>query len=129
MLPLNWLNHREVTDVNVEILENFYYTFHTPKYVFVEKYFKSLDHKIHGPRNYLQSFYVDDLIDKCGTKKNYPLAKYLNVISKEMRSSVTGMMDNGITLKSSDSATTSKINNNCRDTFKSQMKIIVYLSK
>ena len=32
MLTFNWLNHLQVTDVNVDILENFYYAFRTPKY-------------------------------------------------------------------------------------------------
>ena len=77
---------------------------------------------MHGPCNYLQSFYVAALIDKYGTTKHYPLEMYGNGISKETRSSVTGMMDNGIILTSSDSSTTSKRKNNCRDTFKFQMK-------
>ena len=84
MLPNNWLNQREVTDVNVDILENFYNAYGTPKYVFVKKYFDSWDPNIHGPCNYLQSFYVDAIIDKCGTTKHYPLEMYRNGISKEM---------------------------------------------
>ena len=64
MLTLNWLNNCKVPDVYVDILENFYYAFRTPKSFFVEKDFESWDPKIHGPLNYLQSFYVDALIDE-----------------------------------------------------------------
>ena len=61
--------------------------------------------------------------------KHYTIAMYQNGISKETRSSVTGMMDDGITSTSSDYATTSKGKNNCSGTFKFQIKIIVYISK
>ena len=43
---------------------------------FVEKYFDSLDPKIHGPCNYLQSFYVAALIDEYGITKHYPLESF-----------------------------------------------------
>ena len=33
MLPNNWLNYHKVTDVNVDIAQNFYNAYHTPKYV------------------------------------------------------------------------------------------------
>ena len=53
-----------------------------PKSFFVEKDFESEDPKIHGPLNYLQSFYVADLIDECGTNKHYPLSMFINGIKK-----------------------------------------------
>ena len=56
MLPINWLNHQEVPDINVEIAQNFYNAYCTTRYFFVEKYFDIWDPKIHGPRNYLQIF-------------------------------------------------------------------------
>ena len=56
MLPINWLNNCEVFDINVEILENVYNAYYTPKYFFVEKDFDSWDPKIHGPHTYLQIF-------------------------------------------------------------------------
>ena len=59
MLPINWLNNREVPDVNVDIVQNFYNAYCTPKYFFIEKDFDSWDPKIHGPRNYIQSFLCD----------------------------------------------------------------------
>ena len=122
ILPINWLNHREVPDVNVEIMQNLYNAYRTPKLFFVEKYFDSWDPKIHGPGNYLQIFYVAALIGKCGTTKHYPLAMFPNGILKKTRSSVTGNMDDEILLSSSDSAKTSKKKINCRATFKIQMK-------
>ena len=122
MLPINWLNHHEFPDVNVEIALNFYNAYCTPKSFFVEKYFDSWDPKIHGTRNYLQS-YVASLIDEYYTKKHYPLSMFRNSISKKTRSSVIGMTEDGIPLSSSDSEMTSKEKKNCCATFKIQMKI------
>ena len=69
------------------------------------------------------------IIDKCGTKKHYPLEIFRNGISKKTGSSVTGKMDYGIPLSSSDSAMTSKKKINRRAAFKIQIKNIVYLLK
>ena len=79
------------------------------KNIFVEKYFNSWDPKINCPRNYLQSFYVDALIEERGTENNYPLAMFRNDISKNSRSSYKGTMNNGTPLLSSDSEMTSKV--------------------
>ena len=62
MLTINWLKHRKVLDVNVDILENLHNAYRMPKSFFVEKYFEGWYPKIHGPCNYLQSFYVAALI-------------------------------------------------------------------
>ena len=51
-----------------------------PDIFFVEKDYDSWCPKIHGPRNYLQSFYVSDLIDKFETNKHHPLAMFRNGI-------------------------------------------------
>ena len=40
----------------------------TPMQFFVEEILVSWHPKTHGPRNYLQSFYLADLIHKCGKK-------------------------------------------------------------
>ena len=93
MLTINWLNHCVVPDVNVEIVQNFYNAYCTPRSFFVEKYFDSSDPEIHSPRNYLQSFYVAAIIDKYKTTENYPLALFRNDISENIRSYVTGNMD------------------------------------
>ena len=76
MLTINWLNHREGTDANVEIAQNFYNAYYTSKSFFAEKDFDSWDPKIHRPCNYLQIFYVASLIDKYGTTKHYPLEMF-----------------------------------------------------
>ena len=65
------------------------------KIFFVDKHFESWDTKIHGPRKYLQSFYMAALIDKCGANKNYPLAIFRNGISKKTRSSYKSTMNDG----------------------------------
>ena len=80
MRPITWLIHREVPDVNVEIVQNFYNAYSTPKSFFVERDFDGWDPKIHGPHNYLQSFCVADIIDKCGNANNYTLAMFRNGI-------------------------------------------------
>ena len=101
MLTINWVEHQELPDVNVEIEKIFYNAYCTEKKM-VEKYFDSWDPKIHGPRKYLQSFYVAALIDECSTNKHYPLENFRNNISKKTRSSYKGMMDNGTPSSSSD---------------------------
>ena len=80
MFPINGLEYQEFPDVNVKITQNFYNAYRAEKYFFVEKDFKIWDPEIHGPHNYLQSFYVAALIEECGTKKNYPLAMFKNSI-------------------------------------------------
>ena len=64
----------------MEVTEILYNANCTPKSFFVDKYFDGWDPKIHGPRNYLQSFYVAALINKYWTKKHYPHAMFLNGI-------------------------------------------------
>ena len=80
MLPINWLHHHKVPNVNVEIEKHFYNAYCTPKSFFAEKYFDSWYPKIHGPPNCLQSFYVAALIDECSTTKHYPPAMFRNGI-------------------------------------------------
>ena len=69
----------------MEIKQNLYNAYCRQKYVFVEKYFENWDPKIHGPRNYLQSFYVATLIAKWGTEKHDPLAMFRNGVLKNTR--------------------------------------------
>ena len=49
----------------------------TPIDFFVEENLGNWHHKTDGPRNYLQSFYLADLIHKC-TKKQYPYPEHQN---------------------------------------------------
>ena len=121
MLPKTWLEYLQYEEVDVEIPENLYNANCTPKYFFVDKYLESWDPKIHGPRNYLQSFYVAFIIDKCRTNNHYPLAVFRNGISKKTRSSYKVTMNDGTPLLYSDSEIESKINKsvvkNCHATF------------
>ena len=84
MINKTWLEYLQYKEVEVDITENLYNANCTPKSFFVEKYFESWDPKIHGPRNYLQSFYVAPLIEKYGTNKHYPLAMFRNGIRKKI---------------------------------------------
>ena len=92
----------------------------------VEKYFESWDPKIHGPRNYLQSFYVAAFVDECGTNNHCPLEIFRNGISKNTRSSDKGTINNGSPSSYSDCEMGSKIKKrflkNCHATFDKKMK-------
>ena len=55
------------------IYENFQNAIRTPIKFFVEENLDSWHPKTHGPRNYLQSFYLAALIHKCGKKNNIHL--------------------------------------------------------
>ena len=110
----------------MEIAQNFYNAYYTPKSFFAEKDFDGWDPKIYSLRNYLQSFCVASLIDECGTIKHYPLAMFRNVISIKTRLSVIGKMDDGIPLPSSDSAMRSKRNKISVPRLNSKWRSIVY---
>ena len=67
------------------------------------------DTRIYGPRNYLQSFYLAALIQKCGGKSHYPYAQFRNGISrKRTRSSDNETMNNETSSLSPDYETTPK---------------------
>ena len=85
MLPIKRLKYQEVPYVNVEIAQNFYNTYYIPKSFFVDKDFDIRDPKIHGPCNYLQSFYVAAIIEECRTEKHYPLKNFQNGIQKKYK--------------------------------------------
>ena len=76
----------------------------------VEKDFEISDPKIHSPCNYIQSFYVDVLIEECGTEKHYSFAMFRNGISKKTRSSYIVTMKNETLSSPSDSEMASKEN-------------------
>ena len=118
MLPINWLNHHVAPDVNVEIVKNLYNAYCTPKSFFVEKDFDSWYPKTHCPCNYIQSFYMESIIYKCGTTNHYQLKMFQNGISKHTRSSITGNIDYGIPSSSFDSAITPKKKKNRHAMFK-----------
>ena len=103
MIPKTWLEYQQYSDVHVEITQNFYNAYCTQKYFFVEKDFESWYPKIHGPRNYLQSFQVASLTEVYGNEKQYPFEMFLNSISKNTRSHYKGTKNNGNSLSYSDS--------------------------
>ena len=76
ILPSRWLYLPQFEKIGEEIYENLQNAYCTPLEFFVEKHFDIWDTKIYGPRNYLQSFYLDALIQKCGVKKHYPFAEF-----------------------------------------------------
>ena len=59
ILPSRWLCLLQFETIGEEIYENLQNYYCTPLEFFVET-------EIHGPRNYLQSFYLAALIQKCG---------------------------------------------------------------
>ena len=102
---------------------------YTKIFIDFEKDSDSWDSKIHGPRNYLQSFYVADIIEECWNKKYYPLAMFRNGIPKKKILSYKGTMKNGTTLSSSDSEMASKKKKNHRATFEEKMNTHCYSLK
>ena len=80
MRPKTWLEYQQYEDVHVEITKSLYNAYCTPKSFYVEKYFESWDPRIHGPCNYLQSFYLTALIEECGNEEHHPLGIFLNGI-------------------------------------------------
>ena len=56
----------QIWKIGEEIYEISQNTYCTPLEFFVEENFDICDPKIHGPRNYLLSFYFSALIQKCG---------------------------------------------------------------
>ena len=128
MLTKNSLEYLQYEDIHVEITKKLYNAYCWQK-IYVEKYFKSWDPKIHGPRNYLQSFYVAAFIEEFGNKNHYPLAMFLNGISKNTRSSYKGTMNDGTPSLSSRSKMASKKNKNRCSTFKIKIKMHCYYLK
>ena len=106
-MPSRWLFLLKFDKIGDEIHEIFKNASCTPIQIFVEANLDSWNPKTHGPRNYLQSFYLADLIHKCG-KKN-PLAEIRNFTAgRRTRSSQKERDNNGTSLSSSDDETTPK---------------------
>ena len=103
LLPSKWIDLLKYQNIGDEISENLQNACCMPLVFFVEENFDNWHPKIHGPRNYLQSFYLATLIQKCGGKKHYPFAEFRNVIlRKSTRSSHNERMNNGTLSLSSD---------------------------
>ena len=68
ILPSRWLCLIQFETIGEEIYEKLQNTYCTPLEFFVGKFFDNWDPEIHGPRNYLLSFYLAALIQKCRKK-------------------------------------------------------------
>ena len=64
ILPSRWLYLLQFEDFSDKIYENFQNASYTPIKFSVGENFDSWHPKTHGPRNYLQSFYLAALIQK-----------------------------------------------------------------
>ena len=68
ILPSKWIDLLKYESISDKIYENLQNSSCTPINYFVEENFNSWHPKTHGPRNYLQSFYLAALVQKCGKK-------------------------------------------------------------
>ena len=68
MLPSRWKYLLEYDKIGDKIRANFQNACCTPIEFFVEENLGNWRPKTHGPRNYLQSFYLAALIHKCREK-------------------------------------------------------------
>ena len=122
ILPSKWIYLLKFEKIGEEIYENLQNTYFTPLEFFVEENFDIWDPLIHGPRNYLQSFYLAALIQKCGGKTHYPFAEIQNGnFKKRTRSSYNENMNNGNSLSSSDYETTPKFLEKLRKKYQCQI--------
>ena len=94
MLPLRWMDLLEYDIIGVAIRENYQNACCTPIEFFVEENFGNWHPKTHGPRNYLQSFYLADLIYKCREEKIYPYAERRNFTGNRRTRSFQKKSDN-----------------------------------
>ena len=82
-MPSQWidlLKYKSISDEIYEILQN---ASCTPIKVFVEENFDSWHPKTHGPRNYLQSFYLAAHIQKCVKKNNIHLQSFEMLVQEK----------------------------------------------
>ena len=123
-MPSKWIDLLKYESISDKIYENLQNDSCTPIKYFVEKFFNSWHPKTHGPRNYLQIFYLAALIQKCGGKKHYPFAEFQNVISRKgTRSSHNKRMNNGTSPSSSDNETTPKFRKSFGTNFNAKFNI------
>ena len=77
-MPSRWISLPKYDIIGDAIRENFQNASCTPIKFFIEENLGSWHPKTHGPRNYLQSFYLAALIHKCRKKNQYPYAEIRN---------------------------------------------------
>ena len=76
MLPSIWKNLLEYDIIGDKILANFQNACCTPIEFFVEENLVNWHPRTHGPRNYVQSFYLASLIHKCRGKINIHMLRF-----------------------------------------------------
>ena len=108
MLPSRWMDLLEYDIIGDKICANFQNAFCTPIDFFVEEHLGNWHPGNHGPRNYLQSFYLAALIHKC-REKNYQYAEHRNFTGNRKTISFQKESDNnGTSSSSSDDEFTTK---------------------
>ena len=83
MLPSRWMDLLQYDIIGDKIRVNFQNACCTPIEDFVEGNERNWHPRTHGPRNYLQSFYLAALIHKCREKIQYPYAEFRNFIGNK----------------------------------------------
>ena len=83
ILPLRWLFLLHYERIGDAIYEKFKNARCTPIKFFVEENLDSWHPKTHGPHNYLQSFYLADIIHKCGKKNNIHFQRFKILVQAE----------------------------------------------
>ena len=83
-MPPRWLFLLKFDSFGDAIHEIFQNASCTPMQFFVEENLVSWHPKNHGPRNYLQSFYLAALIHKCG-KKTFHMLRFEILLQAEVQ--------------------------------------------
>ena len=82
-MPSRWLYLPKFENFGDTIHEKLQNSSCTPIKFFVEENLVSWHPKTHGPRNYLQSFYLATLIHKCGEKNNIHMLRFKILLQAE----------------------------------------------
>ena len=83
ILPSRWLFLLKFDKIGAAIHEMFQNSSCTPMQFFLEENLDSWYPKTHGPRNYLQIFYLAALIHKCEKKHNIHLLRFEILLQAE----------------------------------------------
>ena len=83
MLPSRWMDLLEYDIIGDAIREKVQNACCTPKDFFVEEKKGNWHPRTHGPRNYLQSFYLAAIIHKCREKINIHMLRFEILLQTE----------------------------------------------
>ena len=83
ILPSRWLFLHKYEKIGDAIHEKLQNASCSPIQFFVEENLVSWHPKTHGPRNYIQSFYLAALIHKCGKKNNIHMLRFEILLQAE----------------------------------------------